>query len=149
MSRTPRPLAFQIASIALVLLALGAGRDARSQLANVPFDSNGNGTLDVVVVDGDYDGDGHVEPEDIQAAVHDLNGRLPGEEGRAIVLAGDYVEVCRGPGDPGGYCAGDRYLACDPIAGIADCVAAGLSGSDATCESIACQGWDTRSYAGT
>jgi cysteine-rich repeat protein len=148
-SRTPRILPFQIASTALVLLALGTAKDAWSQLANVPFDSNGNGTLDIVLVDGDYDGDGHVEPEDIQAAIHDLNGRLPGEEGRAVVLEGDYVEVCRGPGDPGGYCAGDPYLACDPANGSADCVAAGLSGSDAVCASITCQGWDTRTYAGT
>jgi len=144
-----RVLSLHRARLALAMALLVASGEARAQTVNTPLDSNGNGTLDSVAVDGDYDGDGRVEPEDIQAAIRDLAARLPGEEGHVVVLAGDYVEVCRGPQDPAGSCAGDPYLACDPSAGSADCAATGLAGPDAVCVPVSCEGWDTRSYGGS
>jgi cysteine-rich repeat protein len=132
-----------------LLLGLMVAGPARAVPDNVPFDSNANGTLDSVVVDGDYDGDGHAEPEDIQAAIHALAGRLPGEPGNVLVRAHTYRELCRGAGDPLGYCAGDPHLACDPAQGEAACAAAGLAGSAAECVPIQCLDWDVRPYAGT
>jgi cysteine-rich repeat protein len=130
------------------VLFLAAPAAGQGPLPNVPFDSNGNGTADLVIVDGDYDGDGRAEPEDIQAAVHAVRERLPGEQGVVVVRAGAYREPCRGPGDPAGYCAGDPHIPCDPA--ITDhCTRAGLSGGDAACVPLSCEGWDTRPYAGT
>lgn len=135
-------------SALLLGMALVFAGSAAGQPVNTPYDSNANGTADSVIVDGDYDGDGRFEPEDIQAAIHGVNARLPGEAGSVIVRAHTYRELCRGPGDPPGYCVGDPHVWCYP--GFGDlCGRAGLSGAYAICVPITCEGWDVRPYAGT
>ncbi len=131
------------------VLILTCAAPAVAQPVNTPYDSNANGTLDSVIVDGDYDGDGQREPEDIQAGIHAIDDRLPGEPGLVVVRPHTYRELCRGLNDPPGYCAGDPHIWCYPFYGDLQCLNAGLTGSDAQCVPISCEAWDVRPYAGT